>query len=60
VLKISWPADHAGWKLQAQTNTLTSGLGTNWVDLGDYTQTNQANLPVISTNGSVFFRLAKP
>ena len=44
-LTLSWPADHTGWKLQAQTNTLDTGLGTNWVDLGDYTQTNQANLP---------------
>lgn len=59
-LTISWPEDHTGWKLQAQTNTLAVGLGTNWVDVGDYTQTNEAILPVSTVNGSVFFRLVKP
>ena len=28
-LMLSWPADHLGWHLQAQTNAATSGLGTN-------------------------------
>jgi hypothetical protein len=59
-LTISWPADHTGWKLQTQTNTSGAGLGTNWVDLGNDTQTNQTTILVTSTNGSVFFRLAHP
>jgi hypothetical protein len=30
-ISLSWPADHLGWHLQVQTNTLGTGLGTNWV-----------------------------
>ena len=59
-LQFSWPADHTGWQLQAQTNTLTSGLGTNWVNVASSTQTNQMTVPLNSTNGSVFFRLVRP
>jgi cellulose 1,4-beta-cellobiosidase len=59
-LQISWPADHTGWQLQAQTNTLTSGLGTNWVNVTSSDQTNQLTVPLNSTNGSVFFRLVRP
>ena len=32
-LTLSWPADHTGWRLQAQTNNPTTGLGTNWFDV---------------------------
>ena len=32
-LTLSWPADHTGWLLQAQTNSLSSGLSGNWVDM---------------------------
>jgi cytoskeletal protein CcmA (bactofilin family) len=56
-LTLSWPADHTGWKLQAQTNSLTAGLGTNWVDVASSTLTNRASISATTTNGSVFFRL---
>jgi len=56
VLTLSWPADHLGWRLQAQTN----GLGNNWVDVPAATQANQITIPVDSSNGSVFFRLVAP
>ena len=59
-LQISWPADHTGWQLQSQTNNLTSGLGTNWVNVTGSDQTNQMTVPLDSTNGSVFFRLVRP
>ena len=59
-LQISWPADHTGWQLQSQTNNLTSGLGTNWVNVPASMQTNQMTVPLNSTNGSVFFRLVRP
>jgi len=59
-LQISWPADHTGWQLQSQTNNLTSGLGTNWVNLPASMQTNQMSVPLNATNGSVFFRLVRP
>ena len=59
-LQISWPADHTGWQLQSQTNNLTSGLGTNWVNMPGSDLTNQMTVPLNSTNGSVFFRLLRP
>ncbi len=59
-LQISWPADHTGWQLQSQTNNLTRGLGTNWVNVPTSIQTNQMTVPLNSTNGSVFFRLVRP
>jgi hypothetical protein len=59
-LQISWPADHTGWQLQSQTNNLTSGLGTNWVNVAGSAQTNQVSLMVNPANGAVFFRLVHP
>ena len=59
-LQLSWPADHAGWKLQVQTNSLDAGLGSNWVTLPDSDLTNQFSAPLDTTNGSVFFRLVSP
>jgi hypothetical protein len=59
-LTLSWPADHIGWHLEAQTNSLTSGLGTNWVTVANSATTNQVAIPLNLTNGSVFFRLVYP
>ncbi|HEY4414981.1 MAG TPA: DUF642 domain-containing protein, partial [Verrucomicrobiae bacterium] len=56
-LTLNWPADHIGWRLQMQTNTLNAGLGTNWWDVAGSTTTNQVTLPIDSTDGSVFYRL---
>jgi hypothetical protein len=56
-LTLSWPLDHAGWTLQAQTNAASAGLGTNWVDVVNSTSTNQVTIPIDSNNGSVFYRL---
>jgi hypothetical protein len=56
-LQISWPTDHTGWQLQAQTNTLTSG---NWVNVPGSMQTNQMAMLFDATNGAVFFRLMRP
>jgi fibronectin-binding autotransporter adhesin len=56
-LTLSWPADHIGWTLQSQTNSLNKGLGTNWADVAGSAATNQVIVPIVSTNGSVFFRL---
>jgi hypothetical protein len=46
--------------LQSQTNNLTSGLDTNWVNVPASIQTNQMTVPLNSTDGSVFFRLVRP
>jgi len=56
-LTLSWPTDHTGYTLQAQTNSLGIGLGTNWVDVTGSASTNQVTIPVNSTNASVFYRL---
>lgn len=58
-LELGWPADHIGWRLEAQTNTLAVGLGTNWTPLG-YAATNAANLPISPGAASVFYRLVYP
>ena len=57
---LSWPADHRGWRLQVQTNSLSSGLGTNWVTVPNSTNTTQVIMPIGMDNGSVFFRLVYP
>ena len=59
-LQVSWPADHLGWYLQVQTNALSNGLSTNWVDVPDSQLTNMILLPLDPDNPSVFFRLAYP
>ena len=59
-LGLSWPADHIGWRLQVQANTLAQGLFTNWVDVAGSTITNQMSIPINTTNGSVFYRLSYP
>jgi hypothetical protein len=59
VLTLSWPADHIGWRLQVQTNSLSVGITTNWFDLAGTSTTNSVNI-TISTNGTVFYRLIYP
>ena len=59
-LTLSWPADHLGWRLQVQTNTLAQGLGTNWSEVPGSTATNQMALPLSPGPGSVFYRLIFP
>ena len=57
-LTLSWPADHIGWRLQAQTNAVGAGLGTNWVDVPNTSTINRVIIPINSTNGAVFYRMA--
>ena len=56
-LYLTWPVDHAGWQLQAQTNSLGVGLSTNWANYNPSTGTNQVVVPINLTNGAVFYRL---
>ncbi|HEV2692857.1 MAG TPA: hypothetical protein VG347_08160 [Verrucomicrobiae bacterium] len=60
ILNLSWPADHIGWQLQAQTNSRTVGLWTNWVTIAGFNTTNQVTLPIDPANGNVFYRLTYP
>jgi hypothetical protein len=55
---LSWPADHLGWILQAQTNS--AGLGTNWVDIGGSSSSTNYNIIINPANPTVFFRLRSP
>ena len=59
-LVVTWPADHIGWILQSQTNSLNVGLGTNWVDVPGSASVNAVTNPVVLSNPSVFYRLRKP
>jgi hypothetical protein len=56
-LKLSWPSDYTGWRLQVQTNDVTQGFGTNWVDVAGATATNQMTIPINPASGSVFYRV---
>ena len=58
VLSLSWPAAQ-GWRLQMQTNSLASGLGTNWTYITDGTLSS-TNIPVDSAKPAVFYRLTYP
>lgn len=59
-LQIEWPATHAGWRLQSQTNPLTTGLAANWFTVPGSSTTNNITLPVDANQGSVFYRLTYP
>ncbi|HEY1788957.1 MAG TPA: LamG-like jellyroll fold domain-containing protein, partial [Verrucomicrobiae bacterium] len=56
-LYLTWPVDHTGWQLQAQTNTVSTGLSTNWVNVAGSATTNQVVVPINPANGTVFYRL---
>jgi hypothetical protein len=59
-LQLSWPVDHKGWSLQAQTNSTDIGLGTNWFMVPGSGAVNEMTMPIDPANGSVFFRLVYP
>ncbi|HTV41732.1 MAG TPA: LamG-like jellyroll fold domain-containing protein [Candidatus Sulfotelmatobacter sp.] len=56
-LTLSWPQDHTGWMLQAQTNGLSVGLSNNWVNVTGSTSVDQLTIPINVSNGAVFYRL---
>ena len=59
-LELSWPADHTGWKLQAQTNTVADGLGNNWVTIPGTDTVNHYTNTLDPAKGSVFYRMVYP
>ena len=59
-LTLSWPADHTGWRLQAQTNPIGVGINSNWVDVAGSSSVNTIPITINNTNGSVFFRMIYP
>ena len=56
-LNVAWPATHLGWTLQAQTNSLATGLSTNWVDVAGTASVTSTNMPIVPANPAVFYRL---
>lgn len=63
VLTLTWPADHTGWHLQAQTNSLAVGLNPNtnaWTTVPDSSSVNTINLPINPALPTVFYRLVYP
>jgi autotransporter-associated beta strand protein len=59
-LNLSWPADHIGWRLQVQTNSLSVGLSSNWLGVSNSTATNQMTFTLNPDAGCVFYRLVYP
>jgi fibronectin-binding autotransporter adhesin len=59
-LTLTWPADHTGWRLQVQTNSISTGLGTNWVDVPGSTSVDSITTTIDSANGTVFYRMVYP
>ncbi len=59
-LTITWPATHLGWILQSQTNTLSNGLKTNWVDVAGSASVTSTPITLNPANPTVFFRLRQP
>jgi autotransporter-associated beta strand protein len=56
-LTLSWPADHVGWRLQVQTNSIETGLSGNWADVPGSSAVSSMSFPVVPTNGAVFYRM---
>lgn len=59
-LNLSWPADHLGWRLLVQTNSLSTGLGTNWATWPNSASVTNVSIPITATNPAVFFQLIYP
>ena len=59
-LNLAWPADHTGWRLQAQTNSLNTGLTGTWFDVAGSATVNSVAVPLNPANGAVFYRMVYP
>jgi len=58
MLTLSWPAGQ-GWRLQMQTNGLSTGLTSDWFNMTDGA-VSSTNLTVNAIQPTTFFRLAYP
>jgi hypothetical protein len=59
-LTLSWPVSHTGWTLQAQTNSLSTGLSGTWFDITSSITTNSVTVNVDPAQPTVFYRLFHP
>ena len=55
-LQFTWTDSFNSFKLQSQTNSLVTGLGTNWTDYPGG-GTSPVTVPIAMTNRAVFFKL---
>ena len=63
VLTLSWPADHTGWRLLAQTNHLAEGLSANtndWMTVPGSAAVDAVTLTNNPAWPDEFFRLVYP
>jgi fibronectin-binding autotransporter adhesin len=58
-LNLGWPTN-AGWLLQVQTNSLMTGLGTNWVTVPGSASITNLSVTNSPANGAVFYRMTNP
>ncbi len=58
ILSLSWPAGQ-NWTLQTQTNSLSIGLDTNWVDVSGSTSFSSTNITINANQPATFYRLKK-
>jgi len=62
-LTLSWPFDHTGWRLLAQTNHLATGISSNtndWGTVANSASTNLVTIPIDPTRPTEFYRLTYP
>jgi len=59
-LILTWSADHIGWRLQMQTNSLATGLVGNWFDVPNSNATNTGIFAIGFNYNCVFYRLVYP
>jgi hypothetical protein len=62
-LVLTWPADHVGWGLQVQTNSLAVGLNLNsnaWHNVPGSSSVAAETNPIVTTNDAVFYRMVYP
>ena len=58
-LTLAWPTN-LYWILQAQTNSSSVGLSTNWADVAGSGSVTNMNFTINPTNPTVFYRLRLP
>jgi hypothetical protein len=60
-LNLNWPpAWTGGVQLQVQTNSVETGLGTNWVAIPVTDGGSNYSTSINASNGAVFYRLVSP
>ena len=63
VLTLSWPADHTGWRLLVQTNSLAAGISSktnDWETVSGSAGINSTNITVDATKPGEYYRLVYP